>query len=164
MESINTWYVIGIALLVLGILMICFAAFAVMLIIAKKRSRSVRKPVILIICDIAALVCVSFFLSSHSTYYKYNDKIIIGSDISSVMEKYGEFDIGSVKQGRSGKAGYYIYTDDGPIIWHIIIGSITMKTELSTKLKIIPRRAGDKKMFLFEPDLTKTLINRFLFV
>ena len=32
------------------------------------------------------------------------------------MSKYGAFDRGTVQEGKSGKVGYYIYTDNGPIM------------------------------------------------
>ena len=30
--------------------------------------------------------------------------------------KFSDFDVGAVNKGRKGKVGYYIYTDNGPIM------------------------------------------------
>ena len=38
------------------------------------------------------------------------------NDISTVVQKYGDFDIGAVHEGGKGKVGYYLYTDTGPIM------------------------------------------------
>ena len=40
--------------------------------------------------------------------------IIIG--INMVEQKYGEFDLGEIKENEKGKVAYYIYTDNGPIM------------------------------------------------
>lgn len=56
------------------------------------------------------------YYSSHSTYYKYNDWIILQRNIHMVEEKYGEFDFGEIEDGKKGTVAYYIYTDNGPIM------------------------------------------------
>ena len=40
----------------------------------------------------------------------------MGNEISEVQEKYGEPDLENYVQGKSGEVGYYIYTDNGPIM------------------------------------------------
>ena len=60
--------------------------------------------------------CAVLFAVSHGTYYKYNDWYILGNDINKVVEKYGKFVKGSIKNGSSGSIRYYIYEDNGPIM------------------------------------------------
>ena len=88
--------------------------------IAKEKSKKKHKPIkalsILLSMDVIIFAASLVFVLSHPTYYKYNDWEIIGSHISNVKNRYGKFDIGTVRTGHSGEAGYYIYTDDGPIM------------------------------------------------
>lgn len=51
-------------------------------------------------------IFIILYVISHLTYYKYNDWWILGSSVSKIKEKYGEFDIETL-----GRVGYYIYTD-----------------------------------------------------
>lgn len=41
---------------------------------------------------------------------------MLKNDIYKVQEKYGAFDIGKINDGQKGRVGYYIYTDNGPIM------------------------------------------------
>ena len=70
----------------------------------------------IIISIIISTVCITLFILSHKTYYKYNDWAILGNSIDKVREKYGEFDYGKIKNGKSGVVGYYIYTDNSPVM------------------------------------------------
>lgn len=36
--------------------------------------------------------------------------------VYSVIDKYGDYDEGIVQDNKSGKIGYYIYTDNGPVM------------------------------------------------
>lgn len=112
----NPWYVEGIELFILFSLIICFVILLVMLILAKKHNKATRTKSILLSLDIIMFACSLLFVLSHSTYYKYNDWVILNSDINSVYEKYGAFDKGAIQEGKSGKVGYFIYTDNGPIM------------------------------------------------
>ena len=56
------------------------------------------------------------FYASHSTYYRYNDWEILKSSVYEVQEKYGDFDLGEIREGYSGTVAYYIYKDNGPIM------------------------------------------------
>lgn len=62
------------------------------------------------------LVGVILYALSHSTYYRYNDWAILQSNIHMIEQKYGEFDLGEIKENEKGKVAYYIYTDNGPIM------------------------------------------------
>lgn len=112
----NPWYVLGIELLTLAALFIGLVILLIMLIFAKRRKRPLRTKGILLSVDIVLATCAILFISSHPTYYKFNDRDIIGSDIGAISEKYGAFDIGSAEDGRAGRVAYYIYTDNGPIM------------------------------------------------
>lgn len=114
----NTWYVLAIEICVFLALLICFIVFLVMLI--KAISKKIHKPIkalsILLSLDVILFAFSLVFVLSHPTYYKYNDWAIQGSHISDVQKQYGDFDFGTVRTGHPGEVGYYIYTDDGPIM------------------------------------------------
>ena len=118
----NSWYVLAIQICVFLMLFICFIVFLVMLItaIAKEKSKKKHKPIkalsVLLSLDVILFAASLVFTLSHPTYYKYNDWKIIGSNISDVQNRYGNFDVGNVRTGHPGEVGYYIYTDDGPIM------------------------------------------------
>ena len=98
-------------LLVVGII-ICVISF-----ITKRIRKKNRKAVIIALCiHFVLLITATLYYSSHSTYYKYNDWIILQSNIHMVEEKYGEFDLGEIKDNEKGIVAYYIYTDNGPIM------------------------------------------------
>ena len=40
----------------------------------------------------------------------------MNSNINTVQQKYGDFDLGTVENQKEGTAAYYIYTDNGPIM------------------------------------------------
>lgn len=112
----NSWYVEGIELFMLFSLIICFVILLVMLIFEKKHNKATRAKGILLSLDTIIFACSLVFVLFHSTYYKYNDWSILNSNIHSVHEKYGEFDKGTIQEGKSGKVGYFIYTDNGSIM------------------------------------------------
>ncbi|MCM1132796.1 MAG: hypothetical protein NC340_04925 [Ruminococcus flavefaciens] len=82
----------------------------------RKKKKSITKTVTVLVSSMALFAVSAFFASSHKTYYKYNDFTISRSNIAEIIEKYGEFDIGNYHKGSSGRAGYYIYTDNGPVM------------------------------------------------
>lgn len=112
----NPWYVDIIELIILLFLFICSVILIVMLIKAKKHHKAARTKGLLLSLDIILFACSFVFVLSHSTYYKYNDWAVLNSNINSVINKYGVCDKGSIQEGRSGRVGYYIYTDNGPIM------------------------------------------------
>ena len=72
--------------------------------------------VLSLIINFSLFVLTVLYVSSHSTYYKYNDWAILRSNIYMVEQKYGKFDLGEIKQNQRGTVAYYIYTDNGPIM------------------------------------------------
>lgn len=112
----NPWFAEIIELIILLALFICFIILIVMLTKAKKHHKGTRTKGLLLSLDVILFACSLIFVLSHSTYYKFNDWAILNSDINSVIDKYGDFDKGSIQKGKSGKVGYYIYTDNGPIM------------------------------------------------
>ena len=54
---------------------------------------------------------------SHSTYYKYNDWLILNNNIHNVQKRYGDFDYDIVVDGKAGMVGYYLPDKDGGIFW-----------------------------------------------
>lgn len=114
----NPWYVLGIEICVFLTLIICFIVILVKLIskIAKKNYKPIKKLSVFLSLDVLLLALSLVFVLSHSSYYKFNDWEIVGSNISDIQSKYGDFDVGTIRKGYQGEVGYYIYTDDGPIM------------------------------------------------
>lgn len=112
----NSWYIGIIELFILFVLFICFIIFLIMLIKAKRKNKNIKTKGLLLSVDVVLFACSIIFVLSHSTYYKFNDWAILNSDINSVVSKYGAFDKGSIQEGSPGRIGYYIYTDNGPIM------------------------------------------------
>ncbi len=71
----------------------------------------------IIIC-LCIIVCFSVLLLiyDHSTYYKYNDRFILGNTAENIVARYGEFDF-KVKPQENGKK---VIVDI--ILNHIFIG------------------------------------------
>lgn len=102
---------LAVLLLIVGII-ICGIS-----LIAKIVRKKDKRAVIIALCSHLILLAVSIlYAASHSTYYKYNDWAILQSNIHMIEEKYGEFDLGEVKENEKGRVAYYIYTDNGPIM------------------------------------------------
>ena len=81
------------------------------LLLARRKQRSVKAAATALFLSAALLGFVLLFVCSHPTYYKYNDWWVQGRTLSQVEARYGPFDI-----RRNGVLGYYIYTDNGPIM------------------------------------------------
>ena len=90
--------------------------FAIWLIIAIIKKRNIKKPILSLSASAVLLVAAVLFMHSHSTYYLFNDSRILGSHIQEVQKQYGEPDLGAYTNGASGRFGYYIYTDNGPVM------------------------------------------------
>lgn len=114
----NPWYISAIEVCIFLMLFICFIVFLVKFIkaISKKKHKHIKALSVLLSIDVILFAFSLVFILSHPTYYKYNDWEIIGSHISNVQNRYGKFDVGTVRTGHQGEVGYYIYTDDGPIM------------------------------------------------
>lgn len=75
-----------------------------------------RKGISILIVSIIVLGAFCYWIDTHPTYYRYNDKWIIGKSIKEIEARYGHFD-DQTNEGR--KTGYYIYKDDhGPMPSH----------------------------------------------
>lgn len=102
------------------VLLLCFViggiASVVLLIGRKRKKKSIKSTVISLVISIFLLAVLILFIASHSTYYKYNDWTILQSNIRVVQQKYGDFDLGTIRDNQAGKVAYYIYTDNGPIM------------------------------------------------
>lgn len=112
----NSWYLLMIYGLIILLLLTTIIIFLIKLIIAILKKQSLKTSVISLTISIILLTLIIVFYLSHSTYYKYNDWYILGNNISKVQEKYGTFDFGKYQKGKKGRVGYYIYTDNGPIM------------------------------------------------
>ncbi len=109
----NPWYELFISVMIFSIIGIVF----ILSIIQRYRKKDKKKLYnICSLISLTAIICFGIFLASHKTSFKYNDWKIINSNINSIQEKYGKFDIGGIKQNQEGWAGYYIYTDTGPVM------------------------------------------------
>ena len=102
------------------VLLLCFLivgiASVVLIIVRKHKKKNIKPTVMSLVISIFLLVVLILFIISHSTYYKYNDWVILQSKINVVQQKYGDFDLGTIRDNQAGKVAYYIYTDNGPIM------------------------------------------------
>ena len=102
------------------VLLVCFliaGSISVVLMIVRKHKKKNRKPAVMsLLINIFRLAVLILFIASHSTYYKYNDWVILQSNIYAVQQKYGNFDLGTIRDNQAGTVAYYIYTDNGPIM------------------------------------------------
>jgi hypothetical protein len=113
---VNAWYSELIELALLASLGLGAIILSVLWIAALRRHGRAKLRGILLLTDVLALTGVTAFVLTHPTYYKYNDRRILHADIHEVAARYGDFDWGSVQEGKAGKVGYYLYTDNGPIM------------------------------------------------
>ena len=112
----NPWIIDFIYLfLILAFLTIGIVSL-IIIIKRKHKGNSSKIPFVSLIISILLLLMLFLFIASHPTYYKYNDWIILYSNINIVQQKYGDFDLGSVTENKAGVVAYYIYTDNGPIM------------------------------------------------
>lgn len=74
-----------------------------------------KKIRITFICAIIVLaLSISIFWYYHPTFYKYNDRFIIGNTAEKITEKYGEFSV--VRRNETGEmfCGVYKIRDNTP--------------------------------------------------
>ena len=93
--------------------MLCFViggiASVVLLIGRKRKKKSIKSTVISLVIGIFLLAVLILFIASHSTYYKYNDWTILQSNIRVVQQKYGDFDLETIRDNQAGKVIGNIY-------------------------------------------------------
>lgn len=99
-----------------ALLLILTLVGIIWLIRSCRKKKSVRKPIIVLIASTVLMLSLIVFVASHGTYYKYNDWKMLISNISMIEKEYGPFDVGTVVDNEAGRVGYYIYTDNGPIM------------------------------------------------
>ena len=114
--NMNPWIVYFCYLLFLLIFLITGIISVILIIKGKNKKKSIKAPVISLVISTLLLLMLILFAASHPTYYKYNDWSVLGSSISMVRQKYGDFDLGEVTDNQAGSVAYYIYTDNGPIM------------------------------------------------
>lgn len=87
------------------VLLLCFVivgiASVVLLIVRKRKQKSIKSTVISLVISIFLLAVLILFIASHSTYYKYNDWVILQSNIYVVQQKYGDFDLGTIRDNQA---------------------------------------------------------------
>lgn len=52
------------------------------------------------------------YVEIYSTYFKYNEKWIIGKTTEEIIARYGEFDSGRITSTNATGSSYYILVDD----------------------------------------------------
>ena len=112
----NQWEYMFAILLILLVLIIGMITCIILLCTQKARKQNNKCIVIAMAMDIMMILTILLYNFSHSTYYKYNDWKILQTNINSIKEKYGEFDLGKITDNEKGVVAYYIYTDNGPIM------------------------------------------------
>lgn len=105
-------------IMIICILFLCVIGLitCIVLLVKQRKKRTNKVIVFATVVNVFLLLLISLYGASHSTYYKYNDWIMLQSNIHIIEQKYGKFDLGEIKDNRKGRAAYYIYTDNGPIM------------------------------------------------
>ena len=112
----NSWYVIFLELAIILASAISTIIFTVIFVVFTVKKKKLSKIAVPFILSVVLLGGTLLFVASHPTYYKYNDWTVLGQDIHWIQERYGDFDYGEIREGQRGEVGYYIYTDNGPIM------------------------------------------------
>ena len=112
----NPWYYLAICFLLTAILAAAFIVLLAVLIAKAARKKPWKRAAVCSGASFLLLTAWVLFAGSHSTCMKYNDWGIVGSCVEDVENFYGAFDVGEYREGESGRVGYYIYTDNGPIM------------------------------------------------
>lgn len=75
-----------------------------------------KKKIIISVVSLAVLLSslAAIFFYYHPTYYKYNDRFVIGNTADKITEKYGEFS--QVRRSEDGEltCGIYMVRDNTP--------------------------------------------------
>ena len=80
------------------------------------------------------IIAIGWFFSTHWTYYKYNDKWIIGRHYKEVEKRYGKFDVEFGMRGylidkgdphavmpKRGPKYYWIVSDENGIVTNVFV-------------------------------------------
>lgn len=137
------WNMSIVYFLITAFLALLFITGTVVTIVFLAKKKKPKAAVAFSLSCLGVLIVSGLFIGSHSTYFTFNDWAIKGSSASEVVKKYGEPDIwrsdktGFVinvkfqngeaekkepsdlwqfEEGKSGKLGYYIYTDKGHVM------------------------------------------------
>ena len=74
-----------------------------------------KKILISAICAVVILaLSIGIFWYYHPTYYKYNDRFIIGNTDEKIIEKYGEFSVVYHNEENEITCGIYKIRDNTP--------------------------------------------------
>ena len=112
----NPWTV-EFGYLFFGLIFLIIGIIAGNLIIkGKHKKKSIKLPAFSLAISSLLLLMLIVFVASHPTYFKYNDWLILDSNINTIHQKYGDFDLGVVTDNKPGKVAYCIYTDNGPFM------------------------------------------------
>ena len=114
--NLNPWFILFGHLLFAYIFLIGVIVSVILIIRGKLKKESIRSSVIFLVSINLLLGMFILFDASHPTCYKYNDWLVLGSNIRTVQKRYGDFDRGEVTDNKAGCVAYYLYTDNGPIM------------------------------------------------
>ena len=97
------------------IFLITVTTSVILIIRGKLKKESIKSSVIALVSINLLLGMLILFDASHPTYYKYNDWLVLHSNISTVQKIYGDFDRGEVTDNKAGCVAYLAYTETSPI-------------------------------------------------
>ena len=107
----NSLYIGILYFSVILILVIISVILLIKLILSCRNRTFSKKIVIGFAVSIILLALAVLFICSHRIHYQYNDWWILNHTIDEVENRYGNFDF-----EIGGISGYYLYTDNGPIM------------------------------------------------
>ena len=112
----NSWNEIAVYCAITVVIIIVACAAMILMASAKRRGRETLRYIGILAADTGLFISMLFFLTGHPDSYRFDNRYVYSHNISSVIERYGEYDLGSYNEGSAGRIAYYIYTDNGPIM------------------------------------------------
>ncbi len=107
-----TWYYLILSFVFFAMAVPVFGVSLAFIITDTVKNRKVAvKSVVVAVVSAVLISGGVLFNCSHSVSPRYNDRWIVGKTLTEVQARYGEFD---VVYGQT--AGYYTYTDNGPVM------------------------------------------------
>ena len=100
----------------LSALLVAAIVFLVIMIENRRSKKTCKKAAVCLAADVVLMAAAVVFCASHSIYYGINDWYVMSSDIQQITEKYGSPDVGSYTEGKAGRIGYYMYTDNSMVM------------------------------------------------
>lgn len=93
----------------LFVLTLALTVATIVFVIRKHKLRQLF--IILLTCCATVFACFTVWYCAHGETLMYNDWWVVGNDVRSVEQRYGEFDVGEYEYGYDGEVAYSLGWD-----------------------------------------------------